>query len=144
MRKTKSKLYVGCSLTLASQDFKEEVEDFKESLRKAGYEVFDFMGLVNGTPKDVYDWDIGHCVKDCDVFVAICDEPSIGLGWELSEATRLGKPVLAVAHHDAKVSRLVLGAADVESNIRFVRYRHLAEIFAIVEELVSTRLVGSR
>jgi nucleoside 2-deoxyribosyltransferase len=132
------KLYVGCSLTSAPEAFKTQVESCKDELRREGYEVFDFVGLVNGTAEEVYNWDIGHCVRDCDVFVAICDEPSIGLGWELSEAVRLGKPVLAVAHKDAKVTRLLLGAADVEKNLRFERYDNLRDILPLVNELAPT------
>jgi nucleoside 2-deoxyribosyltransferase len=141
MQKSQSKLYVGCSLTQASESFKKEVEDFKSSLREQGHEVFDFVGLVNGTSADVYKWDIGHCVRDCDLLVAVCDLPSIGLGWELGEATRLGKPVLALAHEDAKVTRLVLGAAEVEPNVRFERYAKLADMVATVNELLSGKSV---
>src|SRR5664279_2524261 len=89
MKSSQTKLYVGCSLTHAPEDFKTEVEGFKELLRKQGNEVFDFVGLENGTAEDVYRWDIGHCVRDCDVFIAICDHPALGLGWEIAEATRL-------------------------------------------------------
>jgi hypothetical protein len=123
----KTKLYVGCSLTHASDEFKTSVENLKKTLRMGGYEVFDFVGLVNGTPKDVYNWDIGHCIKDCDAFIGICDFPSIGLGWEMNEAIRLGKPSLGVAHNDAHVTRLVIGAAEVEPNFRFERYKDLVK-----------------
>ena len=122
----KAQLYVGCSLTTAPEEFKSAVERLKGVLREQGYGVFDFVGLVNGTPKDVYEYDIGHCVQNCDAFIAICDEPSLGLGWELGRATDLGKPVLAVAHRDSKITRLVLGAAEVEPNLQFARYDDLA------------------
>lgn len=133
----KPQLYVGCSLTKASKVFKESVESFKEALRQEGYEVFDFVGLVNGTAEDVYKWDIGHCVQDCSAFIAICDEPSIGLGWELCKAQQLGKPVLALAHVDAKVTRLVLGAAEAEPNVCFERYTTLSEAVPLVVELIT-------
>ncbi|HSX16494.1 MAG TPA: hypothetical protein VLH86_00125 [Patescibacteria group bacterium] len=135
----KVKLYVGCSLTKADEAFKDSVEQLKTALRVAGYEVFDFVGLVNGTPKDVYEWDIQHCVATCDAFVGICDEPSIGLGYELCEATRLGKPVLAVAHADSKVTRLVHGAAEVEANVNFSTYEDLVrDVPPLVGKLLST------
>lgn len=121
------KLYVGCSLTHAPEDFKKAVGGFKDALRMAGHEVLDFLDLTGGTPKDVYEWDIGHCVRDCDAFIAVCDYASIGLGFEVNEAVRLGKPTLAVAHINARVTRLILGAAEVEPNMRFVRYEKLVE-----------------
>lgn len=119
----KPKLYVGCSLARATEEFRQSVEQLKVEIRKKGYEVFDFVGLVKGTPRDVYEWDIDHCVKDCDVFVAICDEPSIGLGYELHEAVRLKKPILAVAHEDSVVTRMLIGAAEVKPTLTFQRYR---------------------
>ncbi|HSX35266.1 MAG TPA: hypothetical protein VLF62_06515 [Candidatus Saccharimonadales bacterium] len=139
MAQTAKQLYVGCSLSHAPEAFKTAVEDLKNALRAKGYVVFDFVGLVNGTSKDVYNWDIGHCVGDCDALIAICDEPSIGLGYEMNEAIRLKKPVLAVAHTDALVTRLVLGAAEVEPNLRFERYSKLADVAELVDEWLSAR-----
>jgi len=126
-------LYVGCGLTNAPEDFKEGVEVLKDTLKK-NYDVFDFVGLTAGTAEDVYRWDIEHCVADCDMFVGVCDYPSIGLGWELNEAISLEKPVLGVAHEKALVTRLVLGAAAVKSNFHFRRYNDLLEVPAFVEE----------
>lgn len=69
--------------------------------------------------------DIEHCVANCDMFVAVCDYPSIGLGWELNEAIRLNKPTLGVVHTKAVMSRLVLGAAGIKPNFTFQRYNNL-------------------
>jgi nucleoside 2-deoxyribosyltransferase len=133
----KTKLYIGCSLTHASEEFKTSVENLKDILRTQGYEVFDFVGLVNGTAKDVYEWDINHCIKDCDAFIGICDFPSIGLGWEANQAIRLGKPALGVAHKDAHVTRLILGAAEVEPDFGFERYEDLVkDVPPMVERLI--------
>lgn len=131
-----SRIYVGCSLTQAPEKFRDEVERYKGSLRDAGHEVLDFIGLENGTAEDVYRWDIERCVRTCDVLVGVCDYPSIGLGWELNEATRLGKEVLAVAHEQSQITRLVLGAAAVEPNIHFARYTDLSDTLPIVNGLV--------
>lgn len=139
MANPKATLYVGCSLTKAPESFKDTVEEFKAILRTEGYEVFDFIGVVNGTAEDVYKWDIGHCVRDCDALIAICDEPSIGLGWEMGEAVRLGKPVLALAHIEAKVTRMVLGAAEVEPNLHFERYGNLLDMIPEVDKLLETK-----
>lgn len=125
------KMYVGCGLTNAPEDFKAGVEQLKVALRKE-YEVFDFLGTVAGTAEDVYRWDIEHCVATCDFFVAVCDYPSMGLGWELHEAVGLGKPVLAVAHEDSLVTRLILGAALVKDNLNFVRYKSIDEVPGLV------------
>lgn len=135
---TKVKIYVGCALTEATEDFKKEVEDLKADLRQAGYEVFDFIGLVDGTPRGVYEWDLGRCVGECDIFVAICDLPSTGLGMEIGRAIQLKKPVLAAAHADAKVTRMVLGAAEVEGTMQFVRYAQLRNLQEHIVRIAAT------
>jgi hypothetical protein len=139
MSKSRKKLYVGCSLTSAPEEFRAAVENLKDELRAQGHEVFDFVGLVNGTPADVYNWDIGHCVRDCDALIAICDLPSIGLGFELNEAIRLKKPVLAMAQDDALVTRLLLGATEVEPNLQFVRYGKPADIAKLADEWLAAQ-----
>ena len=106
--------------------------------RKRGYEVYDFVGLEDGTAADVYNWDIGHCVAECDLLVGICDYPSIGLGWELSAAVeKHQKPTLAVAHEDTHITRVVPGAAEAEApNYRFRRYKDLMEVPDYVAEML--------
>lgn len=126
----KLKLYIGCSLTHAPEEFKSSVEDLKTRL-KAQFEVLEFIGLVNGTPTDVYHHDVQTCVGTCDLFVAICDFPSLGLGYELGTAIeKLHKPVLAVAHRDAHITRLVIGIDA--PGFKFKRYDEMAEIFDLV------------
>src|SRR3989344_928411 len=103
----KKKIYVGCSLTHAPDEFKTAIELLKKHLSQK-YEILEFVGLVKGTAKDVFEWDT-KCVKECDMFLADCTHPGIGLGYELGVAVEKNKPILAVAHKDAKVSRVILG-----------------------------------
>jgi hypothetical protein len=123
MKHEKISLYVGCSLTHAPESFRASVEAFKDTLRQH-YEIMDFLGLVAGTAQDVYAWDIKQCVEGCALFVAICDIPSIGLGYEIATAVeKLHKPVLALAHENASVTRLIQGID--EANFTFRRYQDL-------------------
>lgn len=130
------KLYVGCSLTQAPEEFKTAVENLKNELRK-DFEILDFIGLTAGTPTDVYKWDIHECVAKCDVFIAICDLPAIGLGYELAVAVEhLGKPTLALAQKDAKVTRLVLGID--KPNYTLTRYKTMEEIPQLIKNFADT------
>lgn len=125
-------IYVGCSLTQAPPEFKRSVEWLKGSLRCAGYETLEFLGLTHGTERDVYQHDIRNCVGKCDFFLAVCDLPSIGLGYELGTAVeKHGLPTLAVAHVDSKVTRLVLGIDH--PLFRFERYHEMAEVVEMVK-----------
>ena|SRR3989344_3933673 len=146
----KKKLYVGCGLTLAPEDFRERVEEVKDRLR-ANWDVMEFLGTVKGTEVDVYQKDIIENVGGCDAFLGICDEPSFGLGWEMSEATSLLKPTLAVAQIDARITRMALGAPAFNPTMVFRRYedmvedvpRIIAEEFTVVSNgVVLARSIG--
>lgn len=124
----KKVIYVGCSLTHATDEFKESIEKLKEELRK-DYIVSDFLGLEKGTVQDAYEFNMNN-VKRCDLFVAECSYPSTGLGVELGEAISLGKQILAVAQKNAKVSRLVQGVTH--PNYTFKRYDDMKEVINMV------------
>ena len=78
-------------------------------------------------------------MADCDLFVGVCDYPALGLGWELSEAANLGKPIIATAHESALISRLVLGAAEVMPSFDFRRYGSLVLDVPRFEKNASSR-----
>ncbi len=120
---SKPKLYVGCALTEGPPEFRAEVAHLK-TLLKAEYEVLDFIGLTAGNPSDVYRVDINENVCTADVMLAICDYPSTGLGYELAVAVReRGIPVLAVAHEQKRITRLVLGIPEHHDDVDFKTYR---------------------
>lgn len=130
------RIYVGCGLTHAPESFKRFVENFKDKLRIIpGIEVLDFMGVVSGTPREVYHHDINVCVRGCDLLVAICDFPSIGLGWEMATQVSRGKPLLAFGHCGSKVTRLILdpGLPLYE----FHRYRSFDDIYEMVSQKIA-------
>ena len=130
------KVYVGCALTYASEDFKEQVEKFKDELRKI-CEVLCFLGINEDTPYAVYEHDIHRCVMRSDLVVAINDHPSTGLGYEMatqSEARR--KPLLAVAHESSLVSDLILDTR--QPGYKFMRYKDLyADVIPVIQEILS-------
>ena len=129
-------LYVGCALTHATEEFKQNVQALKERLRGICH-VLEFVGLVDGTSADVYHHDIDGGVRSCHLFVAICDQASIGLGYELAgQVEDRKKPTLAVAQIDAKVTRLVLGID--RPNFEFKRYRDFDDLYNIIVAKLET------
>ncbi|MFA5155575.1 MAG: hypothetical protein WC453_04030 [Patescibacteria group bacterium] len=126
------KVYVGCSLTHAPAEFRSSVERLQERL-KGVCQVLVFKGLADANiPHDVYVYDIRGCVYKCDLLVAICDFPSLGLGWEMAtQAEKRKRPLLAVAHREAKVSKLVIDPQL--PGYEFRRYDDLCEgVFKMV------------
>ena len=134
--KSNLSLYVGCALTHAPEEFKQNVQALKNRLKKICH-VFEFIGLINGTEQDVYNHDINVCVRGCDLFVGICDMASIGLGYELSVQIEDRKmPALAVAQTDSKVTRLVLGID--KPHFEFQRYKDFDDLYNIIIKKLET------
>src|SRR5262245_9476540 len=110
--KTKLKLYVGCAIECnRDPGFLPRVAELKKQLG-GFYEILHFQGAreANPQPKAVYRTDIDECCATCDVFLAICDYPSTGLGLEIGACLWKRNPpvhVLAVASNGMKVSRLI-------------------------------------
>lgn len=118
----KPKLYVGCALTNAPEDFRNNVEEAKVQLGK-DWEVMQFLGLQAGTSADVYNQDITSNVRTCEGFLAIADHPANGLGWELGVADERETPTLIVVKFGAVVSRLLIGASEAREHIQLQRYK---------------------
>jgi hypothetical protein len=130
----KLKLYVGCALTGASPEFIEKIKVFKQELAPQ-YEVLEFLWPKPGAPLEVYQRDIQECVAGCDMMIAFCDRPSMGLGYELGTAVeKYSKPVLAVAHKDSKVSRLIMGVDH--PMYTFSTYDDIEEVHLFLEQKV--------
>lgn len=137
IERVKPSLYVGCSLTHAKESFVDKVTETKQTLG-SDWHVMEFLGLVGGTPADVYKQDIITNVGTCDAFVGIIDEPSWGLGYETSKAGDRGVPVMLAHHVDSKVTRLALGAEVYVPNLIVVQYQDMA---SDVPELARERLL---
>jgi hypothetical protein len=124
------KLYFGCALIGATDDFREQTMSLREKLR-AHFSVLDFVSLGKGTNLDVYKNDIHQQVATCHLMVAICDHTSTGLGYEMATMVeKYGKPVLAVAYQYSVVSRLILGI-DAPF-FKFARYNNLDDVVGLL------------
>ena len=130
------KVYVGCALTHASEDFKKQVEEFKQELRNV-CEVLCFLDIGEATPNAVYQHDIHNCVMQSDLLVAITDQPSTGLGYEMATQTEARrKPLLAIAHEDSIVSDLILDTR--QPGFRFIRYKNLhTDVIPVIQNILA-------
>jgi hypothetical protein len=121
------KVYVGCGLTHAPEEFKAEVENFKDLLRTIeNVEVLCFLGVTDGTFRDVYVHDIKNCVRKCDLLIAIFDYPSTGLGWEVAtQVEDRRKPAIGLGQTMSHITRLVLDPDN--PHYQFHRYESLCQ-----------------
>ena len=127
------KIYIGCSLTHSPESYKNDIVELKNILKK-NYEILDFVWLIDWTPNDVYKWDT-NCVKSCDLIIADCSYPSIGLWYEIWLGNNINKPIIAIAKMDAKVTRLVQWINT--KNYTFIRYnQQVTEIIPFIHEKI--------
>ncbi len=111
-------LYYGHKLTKATEEFIERMNSMRSYLESAlpDCRILKFLGVKDGTSADVFQQDIKVNVASCVLFIAIIDEESTGLGFEIASALyRYGKPVLILYTKGKTVTRLVLGAVIHES-----------------------------
>ena len=130
-------VYVGCALTHAPQQFKDDIVAFKAGIRRYIH-VLEFVGPTAGTPKDVYKTDIRYA-EEALLFVAVCDIPSIGLGMEIQARFHAKRPLLLLARDFSQVTRIVSGGAEVHAGITVTgTYKDLpTEGPRIVQEVLS-------
>lgn len=107
-----------------------DIADLKIKL-KDHFEILEFNWLrsnpAESTPADVFRVDIRECVNVADGMIAICDYPSLGLGYEMGTAIEdCGIPVLAVAHKNSIVSKLIIGIDH--KDFKFIRYTTFDEV----------------
>ncbi len=138
------KLYVGCALTNADPAYVKMVESFKDSLRPY-VQVLDFLGLSGGREisPQVYHRDIHECIGIADLFIAFCDIPSIGLGYEL--ATMIEKrsmPTVMFASVRTQLTRLAIGSAMSNRHVSLFEYEDFAQLFDVAH--VALRMCDSK
>ncbi|HXF82713.1 MAG TPA: nucleoside 2-deoxyribosyltransferase [bacterium] len=78
-----------------------------------------------GTARDIYARDLCW-LAESDAVIAEVSTPSLGVGVEIAEATRLGKPIVACIEAGVDLSAMVAGNPAV----RVLRYRAVEELLA--------------
>jgi nucleoside 2-deoxyribosyltransferase len=125
--------YVGCGLTHAPEQYRQEIIQFKDMLREVSWiKVLDFWstaGREDLSPEeracDIYHTDIHQCVGTASVIIADLTYPSTGLGWELGTSIEKHQiPAFMCAKEGALVSHLPIGASlhEINTNVTFTRY----------------------
>jgi hypothetical protein len=130
----KATLYVGCALRLAPPEFVSSVLRLKERLRDH-FIVIDFVGLKPDVPAStIYTTDI-ECAASADIMLAICDEPSTGLGMEIQKRIELRKKTYVAYRAGSTVSKMVTGAAETYPFMHTVVYTSIEDLFDTLSTL---------
>jgi nucleoside 2-deoxyribosyltransferase len=103
-------------------------ERFAAACREAGWEAYvphqhaDPVRDAHMSNLEVAERDVDH-VSASDALVAYVGEPSLGVGAEVAIALRAGKRVFVLAEADRRVSRFLLGLAELHpSQASVLRY----------------------
>ena len=135
-------IYVGMALTHAPTAFRDVFQvALKTQLRLIpDVAVLDFFwvtrGEFAGSDTEVYEWDKEQA-EQADVFVALLDHPSIGLGMEIMIRAQSGKPTLFFVEKGIRVSRMLHGLIE-QTNNQLYEYENVEAIVRVVTEKLYT------
>ena len=80
--------------------------------------------------EEIYDRDIS-LINNCDVFFADISIPSLGVGYEIAYAEKIGKKLYAIYEKDANVSGFLRG----NKNIDFLAYDNINEVLQKIDKI---------
>ena len=83
------------------------------------------------TAEEIYIRDI-NWIKECDILVAEVSTPSLGVGYEIAYAERLGKRIICIYDESIKISAMISG----NKNYEFIKYKDLNELLLQLEEKI--------
>lgn len=125
-------------------------ERLADACRAAGWDAYvphqhaDPVRDAHLSNVDVAERDVDH-VMAADALVAYVGEPSLGVGAEVAIALRAGKRVLLLAETDRRVSRFLLGLAELHPDqARVFRYAALDAAALWITEQLREIEAGSR
>jgi 2'-deoxynucleoside 5'-phosphate N-hydrolase len=143
----KLKLYFGGSIS-GGRGFVETYRKMVEHLKEAGHLVLTehvadpgVMELEKDhTPEQIYSRDI-QWLKESDGLVTEVSNPSLGVGYEICYALRIGKPVLCLYKNGIFLSRLISG--NTSEGIFVHQYSKDSEWREIIDDFINRIPNGS-
>jgi hypothetical protein len=131
------KIYIGSAVqNLGASEYSimiARIVWLKRELTKRGHEVLNYKSMADreSTPAEIFDHDYANCMN-CDAFIALALNPSIGLGMEIVYCLtrrlqdRTPAFVYATAPENSNVSKLLLGCK--EHSFAFEYFRQFEEV----------------
>ena len=79
----------------------------------------------------IYEQDTGW-LKECDLVIAECSTTSLGVGYEMAYAEKLGKPVYIFCREDAPLSAMLTG----DPYFQISRYQSEEDLLAKIDAIL--------
>jgi nucleoside 2-deoxyribosyltransferase len=137
-------IYFACSIT-GGRDFESIYRAITDALLSDGHEVPTahladsnvkaFEGQVS--PREVYERDTAW-IRACGALVAEVSTPSHGVGYEVSYALNIGKPVLCVYREGQPISKMLTGNSHPHISIK--TYRDAKEAIAVIRSFLHSQI----
>jgi nucleoside 2-deoxyribosyltransferase len=135
-------IYFACSIT-GGRSFESVYQEFTRTLLADGHEVptahlaeSNVIALEEVVePREVYDRDVGW-IRACDALIAEVSVPSHGVGYEISFALELGKPVLCLAQADIAVSKMITG--NPHPALQLKTYQDIPEGITLIRDFLAS------
>ena len=83
------------------------------------------------TSTEIYNRDI-NWINECDILVAEVSVPSLGVGYEIAYAEKLGKRIICLYDENINVSAMITG----NKKIKFIKYNNEDNLLKELEELL--------
>ncbi len=77
----------------------------------------------NYSLEEIYCRDI-KWIKECDILIAEVSTPSLGVGYELAYAEKLGKRIICLCDKNVKVSAMIGG----NNNFKLINYNNFEDL----------------
>lgn len=134
-------IYFACSIT-GGRDFESVYQALTAALLADGHQI-PTAHLADPTvvelersvaPREVYERDVDW-IDAADALIAEVSVPSHGVGYEIGYALAAGKPVLCLAQHGRKISKMITG--NPHRGLRTATYRDASEAIRLAREFVT-------
>jgi hypothetical protein len=134
-------IYFSCSIT-GGRDDQNIYQNIVDSLLADGHQVPtahlsrpDVTSLERIVdPVEVYTRDMAW-IENCQAMIAEVSTPSHGVGYEISYALSIGKPVLCLYRDGVGVSKMITG--NTHPNIFIHTYQQKREVAPLIREFIT-------
>lgn len=93
------------------------------------------------SPREIFARDMAW-LRQCEGVVAEISHPSLGVGYEICQATHFGKPILCLHRAGLFISRIILGNSSPYLRVR--AYRDEVELLKHVDQFLDELAKGGR
>ena len=86
----------------------------------------------NKSFEDIYNRDT-NWLNECDILVAEVSTPSLGVGYEIAYAEKLGKRIICIYDENINISAMIGGNKTIE----LISYKDLDELITKLSEILN-------